>query len=754
MAKLRAMNEQHPELLAQIWEQERQQHLHKIQAAEPPKLSPQVPMLAAPLAKQPPKEERTPAARQPKRSVSVHLPTKSTLRDRSTQSPASTPQTRESRWPQEKKDQISRSATAWLNAFEKNKDFHISVDAFRQILDRNPTYIELCEQLEAMGCTLERGAFAKALLGTLSHINNQAPGPAPGPPPGPRDAAPQSKTELPFEPNVGRKIVDTQASTRGSYRPTANNSQSPRKLSISPAAKQVMRFIDGQWQAEPLTSPQYPPWRGANTPPAYQMTSSHRSPSEDDPVGVDYVVPHHPDSHKSRPFLAPIQSSEDLRSRTNSASVSKALAAKKRDIGDIVDLTALSDDDLPPMKKQMTPENHSTLSNQKHNPQSQRYVMQQHFPRPLQTPPQKATALEEDLRNVKVIHQIQKNDALRRSRYNVATIARDVLLATGKHPDLAGLNSHLDVLKNTLSKLGVPGYRIDGTSGNALSNPDLSTLRWDVLDPGEPVHIRTVDEVNISEEADNADDESEPDQLRLLRPTLVNQQLVTADDRSLGIVTEETRPSYMHSKKGVQNKVKARQSHSGILSQPTALTPAMTPSSPSKKGSRSVGRPPRPTVPPATTLPVTGYTAFKQTLGQNTNGETAKKRGRPVGWRKHLHMKTPTPGRSADDGSSKTPKLQDEESVTPSQPMKHIVFECKWKDCFARLHNLETLRKHVHKIHGIRGPSGRLECYWEGCGKFSFAERLLWLNHVEQSHLGPVSWSLGDGPPAGFSGKE
>ena len=69
---------------------------------------------------------------------------------------------------------------------------------------------------------------------------------------------------------------------------------------------------------------------------------------------------------------------------------------------------------------------------------------------------------------------VDRKKALRRSRYDVRTLARDVLLATGKHPDLLPLNGHLEVLRNMFT--------------NSINfNSDLSTVRWDLIDPGEQV---------------------------------------------------------------------------------------------------------------------------------------------------------------------------------------------------------------------------------------------------------------------------
>lgn len=64
----------------------------------------------------------------------------------------------------------------------------------------------------------------------------------------------------------------------------------------------------------------------------------------------------------------------------------------------------------------------------------------------------------------------KKNDALRRSTYNPNTIARDVLVSAAKHPTLAPLNHHLEILRKNFA-------HVDSSS-------DLNTFRWDLVDPG------------------------------------------------------------------------------------------------------------------------------------------------------------------------------------------------------------------------------------------------------------------------------
>jgi hypothetical protein len=66
-------------------------------------------------------------------------------------------------------------------------------------------------------------------------------------------------------------------------------------------------------------------------------------------------------------------------------------------------------------------------------------------------------------------------------------------------------------------------------------------------------------------------------------------------------------------------------------------------------------------------------------------------------------------------------------------------------DCKAELHNLETLRRHVYIVHG-----DSIECLWGKCGRLEeppeFEEDEGFKEHVEEAHLVPLSWHVGDGP--------
>jgi hypothetical protein len=81
------------------------------------------------------------------------------------------------------------------------------------------------------------------------------------------------------------------------------------------------------------------------------------------------------------------------------------------------------------------------------------------------------------------------------------------------------------------------------------------------------------------------------------------------------------------------------------------------------------------------------------------------------------------------------------------------------------LHNLDTLKKHVIKLHGKPSADGDLECDWANCsmagivvdqrghqatrddrGNARFATIEQWVQHIDKAHLQPLAWKLGDGP--------
>lgn len=73
-----------------------------------------------------------------------------------------------------------------------------------------------------------------------------------------------------------------------------------------------------------------------------------------------------------------------------------------------------------------------------------------------------------------IITPMDVKKALRRSTYDSSSIARSVLIAAAKHPTEAPLNHHVDVLRNKFVYV--------------TSRSDLSTFRWELVDPGPDEH--------------------------------------------------------------------------------------------------------------------------------------------------------------------------------------------------------------------------------------------------------------------------
>ena len=183
--------------------------------------------------------------------------------------------------------------------------------------------------------------------------------------------------------------------------------------------------------------------------------------------------------------------------------------AKKRTFAEIIDLTQhISDDDDSYQHENINANGTSV------KPSNENYANQQ----PLISDINSAQVTDEEtmdlskfkhalsqrdlLQSETVVRPMNKrNDALRRDSYNAKTIARDILLASGKHPTMAPLNYHLDILRKKFRHVD--------------NNSDLTTFKWDLVDPGEP--IKTVDDaINDADDEGAALDEINRDHQSLL----------------------------------------------------------------------------------------------------------------------------------------------------------------------------------------------------------------------------------------------
>lgn len=95
---------------------------------------------------------------------------------------------------------------------------------------------------------------------------------------------------------------------------------------------------------------------------------------------------------------------------------------------------------------------------------------------------------------------------------------------------------------------------------------------------------------------------------------------------------------------------------------------------------------------------------------------------------------------------------------------RYVPFLCEWEGCPAELQNVDTLRRHVLAVHG-RDAVARGSCRWGKCAAAAaagraedqagggrrgrrtvFASADEFGSHVEDWHLVPFVWHVGDGP--------
>jgi len=700
MAKMRELNSKDPALLARIWEEERR-------AKAAPKSPTVQSKPAAPAAVPTPAPASTPqAANQKRRAAPKESSSKlatlipaTAVAVMSQSSPASARHGGKTIWPPEKKTQLASAAATYLNG--QNPDNHVESARVLAMLNGNPAYIELCEQLENIGLKLDRAVFAKNLLTAVPDVNSTSRKSAPQPVPVQRPQVPAA---------VMKKEIATPSAASPGMTPTAASSANRSS---------------------------YPPFPDNASPAAT-------------PAPVAEMVP-------IRPEFKPPANKEE--------------AARKRNLSDLVDLTLLDEEeDMGPPPKRVNNVNSVYGYGSPHPHMEEDMIVGSepvinNFPiagmpsraAPEPTPQIVAPPVIE-LRYRTVVEPLNRKKALRRNNYNPATIARDVLLACGRHPSERQLNQHLDVLRTNIPYINIES--------------DLSTIKWDLIDPGRAPPGYFKDSVqDLTEDADDEDDsEGEGAQSNAIGGESGAQARVQALPEAINPFKQKKRgrlPAERHS----------------LPNTTTPATPKRSPSAANMSASA-----------PRSSAASVGYSAFRSATEYGPDGQPLpKKRGRPVGWRKAIHGSVAAQSKPAANGFTGPNKHQ------PSQPssLRHVrtggeepiriesrspsvangipryqSYKCKWHGCLVELHNLETLKKHVFKVHRKETLRNTLECMWDDCGKevtsfdpntnmqlvkhtpYSFDLESNWKAHIHQTHFAPLSWELGDGPASGLSGNE
>ncbi|OAA69449.1 hypothetical protein ISF_02719 [Cordyceps fumosorosea ARSEF 2679] len=151
------------------------------------------------------------------------------------------------------------------------------------------------------------------------------------------------------------------------------------------------------------------------------------------------------------------------------------------------------------------------------------------------------------------------------------------------------------------------------------------------------------------------------------------------------------------------------------------------------------------------------------------DGPPRKKRGRPKGWRANVAygaarvdldsssvMGGSRAGRQRHMPNYSLKRRRKTVARPDSPPPREVYlalrptythFLCEWSSCKADLHNLDTLRRHVSAVHLKSQQHGR--CFWGKCADKSAAQHVdgaTLAKHLEQEHLVPMAWHIGDGP--------
>lgn len=745
------------------------------------------------------------------------------------------PPQKDSIWPAGKKAVLGEAAAKWLAAQPGNAGKNITKEAIIPKLDANPPYIELCASLEASGWVLDRAAFARTLLSAVPDGMNgrqQQPAQRPSQPPpralhtgiGNKQSPAVFSTPHNHPPKDAQRTI-TEQRLSGPGQPRSNTGgrtvdyQTPAHFNLTDVAKELAR-------RESVTSQHHKPHQSpyfaqpSTSQGLHSGTKVSRTTSQSGPLAQQQPAP---------PPRPPANKEE---------------AARKRTFNDLVDLTKDDSDDeeMPPRKLPNTAgQALSTPISGAYNGQNakemfHRYVFQQPAPgttdrvgkpgveldgltfpdgrrRLVGIPPPPTSTAEppravkdapkdpsEEIKqleririnNKRLVQPMQKKKVARKNSYDARTIARDVLLATGRHPSMSGLNAHLNPMQGLLAD----NSRAYDMAGN---HADLTTIRWDVLDPGKPVIPESL--AAVQDDTEDADDE---DDTPALAQASEHQAVIDNGDGTItasyvpmshmgkglivrkkgrGRAPRQSAPGGMQSLAGSGNNSDGPVSVHGATnkrgpgrpraSEAPTQTPRQTSTIPTN--TQSAGAKSSAPADTSTNTPI-GYAAFGPQVTYDENGNPIKKKGRPVGWRKSIHSREAHSLTPVKAGVYLPSRMRKEAgpSGMPAPEPQYQIYKCLWQDCGSELHNLDTLKKHVVKIHGKPNADGSYQCLWQGCDSHAdegateskgkgkkpakielrtFSKIEAWLEHMEKMHIQPVGFKLGDGPPGGLSGQ-
>ena len=412
-------------------------------------------------------------------------------------------------WPESKKEALADAARNALISAAANHGKTITTQEIHGLLDTNPSYTQMCEILEYRGFVIDRGQFARVLLKAVPDLGSAS---------NPANSS-----------SANSANADGATST---HNLTPSDNSSTRAASAAHTAGSFGMLVKApSYDSKAQTKPNQPvPYSVPPKAVASQAPNSYVTPyplnllsaeevhkgSQSNAISQDYRFTdpanwtpdnthrHASDTYQSRngqalhpnPPHSVYQQPGYIAGQVLDANgwihpngviphPTKQEMARKRTFDEIVNLTQSASDEDENERHRAKPrtddERASGFSKFVNNNIDQVTWRQQNSGRGTPKPfKYKYSGRDALLQSYDIVEPMNKRrDALRRSMYNPKTIARDILLGIGRHPTMPPLNAHLEVLRERFKA-------VDNES-------DLSTFRWDLVDPETEANTRPSD---------------------------------------------------------------------------------------------------------------------------------------------------------------------------------------------------------------------------------------------------------------------
>lgn len=307
-----------------------------------------------------------------------------------------------------------------------------------------------------------------------------------------------------------------------------------------------------------------------------------------------------------------------------------------------------------------------------------------------------------------IARRMNPADAAEKLTYDPSTIARDVLIAAGRHPTESPLNHHLLRLRDVFPLLDI--------------HSDLETFRWDLVE-------EAAERVTIARDPAPIRAPAPAPSFGMLKPIAqppapVNKPITTQQPHPprprevLGTSAQQKPPQPQISP---QVSVQLQSQPTPPPPPPVRRTPQQTPQPlPPKPQTAPESRPKAPSQSPAKSMIPTVQIPVKM---------PGKRPGRPPG---------------------STNKVQKIQVAVPPPKVNYPVYACGWENCQAELHNLQMLKKHMYKSH----VAYSITCSWKNCKLDQNLPAAELYKHIKKQHIDPIAWELGDGPSGPTTGEK